>query len=167
MTGSLRSGNGTKVSGSRPRTLLVHVALLAAITVTACKPNNPGSLPGDLAGSSWRLVEFESSDDAIGVVRPAASAVYSMTLEADGTASFQLDCNRGSGSWRSVSAGPDDGTLELSPLATTRAACPPGSLDQQIARHAEYFRTYLIRDGRLYVSLMADGGIYVWEPIER
>ena len=25
-------------------------------------------------------------------------------------------------------------------------------------------RGYLLRDGRLYLSLMADGGIYAWEP---
>jgi hypothetical protein len=32
---------------------------------------------------------------------------------------------------------------------------------------AEYLRSYLLTDGKLYLSLMADGGIYAWEPDSR
>jgi len=38
-------------------------------------------------------------------------------------------------------------------------------MDEQIASQIQYIRSYLMKDGRLYLSLMADGGIYVWEPI--
>jgi hypothetical protein len=40
-------------------------------------------------------------------------------------------------------------------------------MDVQIARDSEYVRSFLLRDGRLYLDLMADGGQYVWEPIGR
>jgi hypothetical protein len=43
----------------------------------------------------------------------------------------------------------------------TKMFCPPPSFDMQIARDAEYVRSYLLRDGRLYLNLMADGGTYV------
>lgn len=87
-----------------------------------------------LAGSIWRLVEFQSMDDAIGT--------WSAEPSGDGSS----------------------GRFEFGPLATTRALCPPPSLDEQIAAHAEFVRSYLLKDGRLYLSLMADGGIYAWEP---
>jgi len=38
-------------------------------------------------------------------------------------------------------------------------------MDEQFAGQAEYIRSYLLRDGNLYLSLMADGGIYAWEPL--
>jgi len=46
------------------------------------------------------------------------------------------------------------------------ASCPPPSVDEQITKQAPYFRSYLLKDGRLYLSLMADGGIFAWEPLE-
>jgi hypothetical protein len=48
----------------------------------------------------------------------------------------------------------------------TRAMCPPGSLDERIAREAQFVRSYILRDGNLYLSLFADGGIQVWSPLE-
>jgi heat shock protein HslJ len=87
-----------------------------------------------------------------------------MELEANGTVAMRLDCNRATGMWTSTPTSDEGGSLEFGPLAMTRALCPQPSLDQQIARQAEYLRSYILRDGRLYISLMADGGIYVWEP---
>jgi heat shock protein HslJ len=90
-----------------------------------------------------------------------------MTLNADGTANLQLDCNRGNANWSAGPAGSESGSFSFGPLAMTRAACPPGSLDERLAREAEYVRTYLLQDGRLHLSLWADGGIQVWERAER
>jgi heat shock protein HslJ len=145
---------------------------LGTLAITACasggsstETSGSPSAP-TLAGSTWRLVEFQSSDDAIGIVRPRPSAMYSMTLGDDGSASFRLDCNRGSGTWQAEFTSSVSGSFVLSPLAMTRAACPEPSLDQQVGRHAEYIRSFVLREGRLHLSLMADGGIYVWEPME-
>lgn len=38
-------------------------------------------------------------------------------------------------------------------------------MDERIARDASQVRGYLLRDGQLHLSLMADGGIYSWEPL--
>jgi para-nitrobenzyl esterase len=43
--------------------------------------------------------------------------------------------------------------------------CPPGSLHDQIVNHWEFVRSYILKDGHLFLSLMADGGIYEFEPI--
>jgi len=106
-------------------------------------------------------------DDAIGVRKPSGG-IYTMQLSADGTVSMRLNCNRANGRWSSEpSADPSSGRFEFGPLAVTRAFCPPPSLDQQMAAQAQYVRSYLLRNGRLSLSLMADGGIWLWEPAAR
>ena len=123
--------------------------------------------PPILAGTAWHLVEFQSMDDATGIVRPDNTLLYTMRLHGDGTVSMQLNCNQANGSWSAVpSSDATSGNFEFGPLAMTRAFCPPPSLDQSIAAQAQFIRSYLIRDGRLYLSLMADGGIYAWEPLK-
>ena len=71
-----------------------------------------------------------------------------------------IDCNRTNGGWKSV--GPNQ--PEFGPMAITRAQCPPGSLHGQIVKQLPYVRSYVLKDGRLFLSLMADGGIYEFEP---
>jgi para-nitrobenzyl esterase len=36
-----------------------------------------------------------------------------------------------------------------------------------VARDLGYVRSYRLKNGRLYLSLMADGGIYEWRPAAR
>ena len=125
-----------------------------------------GTSPGELlAGTSWRLVEFQSMDDAIGTTTPGEPSQYTMTLNADGTVAMQLNCNRANGTWTAEpSADGMSGSFVFGPLAMTRAFCPPPSMDQSLATQAGSVRSFVLRDGRLYLSLMADGGIVVWEP---
>lgn len=63
-------------------------------------------------------------------------------------------------------AGPalERGDVLIGPLALTRAKCPPGSLHDQIVKQWGNIRSYVIRDGHLFLALMADGGIYEFEP---
>ena len=125
-----------------------------------------GSSANPLAGTEWRLVEFQSMDDAVGTMRPSDPSLYTMRLGADGTVNMRLNCNRANGSWKATpSADPSNGQFEFSPLAGTRASCQPPSMDERITAQAAYIRSYLLKEGRLYLSLMADGGIFAWEPI--
>lgn len=112
-----------------------------------------------LSGTSWVLVEFQSMDDT--KLRPEAGVRYALAFGDDGSLQVQSDCNRGRGSWRS----PDNVTLELGPVALTRARCPPPSpLQDRFVRDLGFVRSYVVRDGKLHLSLMADGGIYSFEP---
>ncbi|MGD8678088.1 MAG: SH3 domain-containing protein [Chromatiales bacterium] len=122
--------------------------------------------PGPLAGSEWQLVEFQSMDDAIGTIRPDDPSLYTMRLGADGIVSMQLNCNRATGDWLAEpSADGSGGSFRFGPLAATSAFCPPPSMDERITKDAGYVRGYLLKDGNLYLSLMADAGIYAWEPL--
>ena len=126
------------------------------------------SLPvSPLAGTGWRLLYFQSMDDATGTVYPDDPAQYTMRLKMDSRVTMRLNCNQASGTWSAEpSGGGASGRFEFGSLATTRAICPSPSMDERIASHAKYIRSYLLKDGRLYLSLFADGGIYAWEPIQ-
>jgi heat shock protein HslJ len=118
-----------------------------------------------LAGTKWRLLEIQSMDDTIGTVKPKNPSLFTMRLNSDGTVNMRLDCNSASGTW--IFEPSDDGLsgrFEFGSLAATRALCSPPNLDERVLAQAKYIRGYLLRGGKLYLSLMADGGIYAWEP---
>jgi para-nitrobenzyl esterase len=116
------------------------------------------SAAAGLAGTSWHLVRFEGGDDTVRT--PDDRATYTIEFGTDGRVVARVDCNRGRGTWKST--GP--GSIELGPLALTRAKCAAASLHDQIVRQWGSIRSYVIRDGHLFLALMADGGIYEFEP---
>jgi heat shock protein HslJ/membrane-bound inhibitor of C-type lysozyme len=141
---------------SLPRLSRSSLALLVILASTAPSADSqqPRSAGSPLAGTSWQLVRFQGGDGA--VLTPDDGSKYTVAFDKTGNLSARIDCNRGRGTW--ASSGP--GALQLSPLALTRAMCPPGSLHDQIARQWSNIRSYVMKDGHLFLSLMADGGIY-------
>jgi para-nitrobenzyl esterase len=131
--------------------------LLALLLLAACARIAP--TPETLAGTSWRLVKFQGGDGK--VLAPDDRSKYTLAFNADGRVAARLDCNRGTGSWKS--SGP--GQLELGPMAVTRAMCAPGSIDHEISKRLFYVRSYVMKDGRLFLSMMADGGVFELEPL--
>ena len=126
-----------------------------------CEGEAPGesrSAPEGLSGTSWKLVRFQGGDETI--LTPDDPSKYTLEFLADGKLAARIDCNRGTGTW--TSEGPNQ--LELGPLGLTRMACPPSPISDRILKDWSYVRSYVLKDGRLFVSLMADGGIYEFEP---
>ena len=114
---------------------------------------------GELDGSAWRLLNIASMDDT--VLMPDDPAKYTLLFGADGAASMLADCNRGNATWTSKGAG----QLEFGPVATTRAMCPPESLSDKYLAQFEWVRSYLTKDGHLFLATMADGSIIEFEPL--
>ncbi len=114
--------------------------------------------PSELAGSTWRLVRLQSSDDK--VFTPESRAVYTVAFGRDGKVAVVGGCNRGTGTWTATLPS----GLTFGPLATTRAMCPPESLSARYLGDFQYMRSYQLVGGHLYISLMADGGIYEFAP---
>jgi len=133
---------------------LLAVGVVAGPLVAHLAGQTGAGSDAPLAGTSWQLVRFEGGDGA--VVTPDDGAKYTLSFLADGSLSARIDCNRGRGTWTS----PGASRLEFGPLALTRAACPPGSMHDQIVRQWAGIRSYVIKDDRLFLSLIADGGIY-------
>jgi para-nitrobenzyl esterase len=133
----------------RTASALLALALLAACATTT----DPTSL-----GGTWQLVKFQGGDGR--TLAPDDRAKYTIEFLADGAVAMRIDCNRARGAWKS----PGPGQLEFGPLAVTRVQCPPESLHDRFATDMAYVRSYVIRNGHLFLSLMADGSIYEFEP---
>ena len=143
-------------------------AFFTAVALAGCAAWTPA--PADpLTGTQWELVAIQSMDDAQGTTRIHQPERFTLHFGADGQLALRLDCNRGSGRWSHTpaAAGSLSGSLQIGPVASTRALCPPPQLDTRVARDLGFVRSYRLQDGRLYLSLMADGGIYEWRPAAR
>lgn len=136
-------------------------AIVASLAVTACTTIPEANPP--LSGSTWRLVEMQSMDDAQGTTRPGNRDRYTIEFNPDGVAYLQLDCNRGRTGWEASRTGTSSGSLTFNQLSSTMAMCQDNGLSERLGQQLGFVRTYLIRDGKLNMSLMADGGILVWE----
>jgi heat shock protein HslJ len=133
-----------------------------AAALVACIAQADGN---PLAGTSWQLHAIQSMDDAQGTTKVAEPSHFTLEFGRDDRATLRLDCNRGRGAYKVAPAGDgSSGSLTFGPVATTRAMCAPPHLDQRVARDLAHVRSYLLKDGKLYLSLMADGGIYEWAP---
>lgn len=141
------------------------IRLLGTVLVLlAFAPSGGSAAPLDLAGTTWEFIEFRSSSDTIGVVRNEQPGRFRLVLNGDGTVAMELGCNRARGRWSAEASGSGrSGSFTFGPLAATKALCPPPNLDERIVRDAQYVRSYLLEGDRLFLSLMADGGIFVWE----
>ena len=137
---------------------LLCAPLLLTFACSTPTQTSPQDAAAALGGTSWQLVKFQSSGGK--TLTPDDKAKYTIAFGTDGRVSARIDCNRGSGTWKS--AGPNQ--LQFSLMATTRAMCPPGSLYDRIVKDWELVRSYTMKDGHLFLALMADGGIYEFEP---
>jgi heat shock protein HslJ len=115
--------------------------------------------PAALERTAWQLVRFQGGDGR--TLTPDDPAKYTIEFAAGGNLAARIDCNRGRGSWKAT----PPSQLELGPLALTRARCPDGSLHDHIVKQWPYIRSFVIKDGHLFLSLMADGGIYELAPV--
>ena len=127
-----------------------------SMAVLGCS-QNPAPGTDGLAGTNWRLVQFEGGDGR--VLKAADPSRYTISFLDDGRVTARVDCNRGMSTWSS----PEPSALTLGPLGLTKMYCGPNVLNDRIARDWQYVRTYTLRNGRLYLALMADAGIYEFE----
>src|SRR5215472_12768135 len=128
-------------------------------SVTAHPQTPPANAGTDLGGASWQRVNFRGADDA--TLPPDDKTRYTIAFASDGGVSVRGDCNRGRGTWKS--AGPSQ--LQFGPLVLTRAMCPPVPLNDRIPEDWQNIRSYMLKEGHLFLSLMADGGTYELEPV--
>lgn len=113
---------------------------------------SPAAATPELVGPVWQLQEIQFNDGTLAVANPPDS--YTVEFLADGTLAVQADCNRGRGQF---STDQDQG-LSIQNLATTRAACPPGSIDNDFLRALQGSASYFFRDGELFIDLAVDAG---------
>ena len=92
--------------------------------VAEATPATEEQLAAESIGLSSQTLQWTGFSDADGnEVEVANPENYLLALLPDGTFTFKADCNVGSGVYEYA----DDGTVTLTTLAITRAACPAGS----------------------------------------
>jgi para-nitrobenzyl esterase len=140
----------------------IRLKLLAAVVMAfacnTCAQTSLQSAASALGGTSWQLVRFQSGDGM--TLTPDDKGKYTIQFNRDGALSARIDCNRGTGTWKSWGAN----QLEFGRLALTRAMCRRGRCTIR-SSSSGITSAYIIKDGHLFLSLMADGGIYEFEPI--
>lgn len=134
---------------------LLFVAVMAQATPTR---------PDSLIGTTWQLYAIQSMDDAQGTMKISTPNRFTVHFGAEGRVSFQFDCNRGTGNWQAETTAGGAGTLDFGTIAATRERCASAHIGERVARDMVHVRSYLLKDGNLFMSLMADGGIYEWRP---
>lgn len=139
--------------------LCILGAFLAFFATPHAQTPRANASSDDLGGTSWQLVKFEGSDGI--TLAPNDKAKYTIEFANDGQVNVRIDCNRGWGTWKST--GP--GQLQFGPLAVTRAMCPPTLLSQHIPNDWQDIRSYILKEGHLFLSLTADRGTYEMEPV--
>jgi para-nitrobenzyl esterase len=133
--------------------LLANAAMALSIQATTSQKD-------PLEDTSWQLVQYRGGDGTI--VTPDDRGKYTLAFAAAGELTARLDCNRGGGTWKSSGRR----QIEFGPLALTHAKCPPESLHDQMVKHWSLIRSYVLKDGHLFLSL-ADGGTYEFEPMPK
>jgi len=123
---------------------------------------SPGAKPGDLTGTTWKLLTIESMAEK--EEEPSTTiddpSKFTVTFGDDGQAGFRINCNRGNSTWKVEGAGNDSGSLSFGPIAVTRMACPNPTQDAKVTAALGQVRSYLLDgDDNLHLSLEADSGI--------
>jgi heat shock protein HslJ len=151
--------------------VVAAAGVAVAFTVSGCgSSGSPGSSepdkPVDFTGTTWQLLEIESmaqpnEEPSLKIADPSR---YTVTFGDDGQAGFRVDCNRGNSTWKVEAAGPDSGSMSFGPIALTKMMCPQPSDDGKVAPALGRVRSYLVKDGKLHLSLEADSGIMHFQP---
>jgi heat shock protein HslJ len=147
-----------RITGDRLELLDAAGKRVAAFTGRT--PSSPSTSP-KLDGTVWQLVKFQGGDDK--TLTPDDGSKYTIQFMSGGQLAARIDCNRGRGTWKSSG----ENQITFGPLALTRAQGPPGSLHDQIVKQWTNIRSYVVKDGHLFLSLMADGGIYEFQPAKK
>jgi len=128
------------------------IAFLLAILLPACSSKN------EITGTIWQWEAFQDTAGINDIMVPDPEN-YTFTLNKDGTASIQADCNQVTWAYEL-----EDSRLSFDTTGpATLAMCAADSLDQQFLERLGHTATFVIEDGKLYLNLWADTGNLVFQ----
>ncbi len=172
----LRKTNGSTLGNTKLTKVLAILIFTASLSINGCSAEQAKMPPQEapptasaqpvLTDTRWKLVEFRSMDDAIGVQKPDPDPERELTmhLQANGEVSMKLDCNSGMSSWKATpGSDANSGKIEFTAVPMTKMLCPQPSMDSKVASDMPSIRSYRIENDQLFLSMMADAGIYVWQ----
>ncbi len=109
------------------------------------------SAPEELTGVVWKWQQTRYNNDSQAV--PADPTAYTMEFMPDGTMHVRADCNRVGGNYTI-----EGSRISIELTRSTRAMCPPDSLDQSFKKDLQAAAGFFFKDGFLYLDLKYDSG---------
>ena len=107
------------------------------------------AVPPGLTGVIWQLQTIDLTNGS--TLTPSDPALYTLTLEADGTASVLADCFTGQGTY-TVS-----GDKISFVIRYTGSLCPSPSIASQYANYLGYATQYALADDMLVITYSNTG----------
>lgn len=104
-----------------------------------------------LIGTTWKWQQTLYNNDTKSI--PPNPDHYTLKLLLDGQVNIRADCNFGGGVYKL-----DGSRISIEITHTTRAACPPGSLEQRYIRDLNAAAVYFMEGDFLYIDLKYDTG---------
>jgi heat shock protein HslJ len=131
--------------------LAFSILLVLTFALAACGGTN------EIVGTTWQWEEYQdmAGENNITVSDPEN---YTLTLNKDGTASIQADCNQVT--WQYELDGSQFIFDTTGPA--TLAMCAEDSLDQLFLERLSNTATYVLSDGKLFLNLQYDSGNMVF-----
>jgi len=142
--------------------LLKPMVIVCVLILAACASNRgdrPVKTTGENRGAAeqkfisilWKWQQTLYNNDTKAV--PHTPENYTLKLFPDGKVSIRVDCNVGGGIYRLDGSG-----ISIEITHTTRAACPPGSLEQTYIRDLNAAAVYFMKGDSMYIDLKYDTG---------
>ena len=134
------------------------IFLIGCATISSNTQSEQNYDPQTILDKQW---QWESTITPVEQITVGTPENYTILLKADNKVQVRFDCNRGGGSFE-ISLG----KLSFGPMMSTRAACPPGSLDFRFAKDLQRVVSFFTRNNNLYLELPYDSGTMKFSPVK-
>jgi heat shock protein HslJ len=137
------------------RYCLLTLSLTGLVAVAGCSAAPQGAAGArvrtpEAAAGLWHWEATVTPVETIGTANPER---YTLELQLGGVVLVRADCNRGRGSYEI-----GEGRIKFGAIATTRMACPPGSLDGRYLKDLQRATIFFVEGGKLFLDLPMDSG---------
>lgn len=138
-------------AASVPVTTTVALTTTAAIPASSAPVESAPAEPPSLTGVTWQLQTIGLTNGSI--LTSSDPALYTLTLQPDGTASVLADCFTGEGTY-AIS-----GDSISFAIRYTGSMCPPPSIASQYTNYLGYATQYALVDNTLVITYSGTGKI--------
>jgi heat shock protein HslJ len=137
------------------RYCLLTLSLTGFVVLAGCSavPDDKGAARVRTPEAALGVWHWEATVTPVEQIGTANPERYTLELQRRGVALVRADCNRGRGSYEI-----GEGRIKFGPIATTRMACPPGSLDGRYLKDLSRATIFFVEGGKLFFDLPMDSG---------
>lgn len=143
-------------AATAPVTTTVASTTTATIPSSAAQPEAAPAVAPGATGVTWYLQAIELTNGS--PLTPSDPALYTLTLQPDGTASVVADCFSGEGTFTVA------GDKISFALSYTGAMCPPPSIASQYTNYLSYASSYALIDDALVITYSNGAGKLTFTP---